>query len=99
MPRLVPRLSETHARKAVELAAGQVAQRMAGKRVSRQENDVDQQYECPYTHSKFPIEIERLKHVFQQKKQEHHSKIQKMAMNFLQEKGKPLLAFIVPLPF
>src|SRR6266404_1601807 len=99
MPRLVSRFSETHARKAVEPAASQMAQRMAGKRVDREQNNIDQQYQRAHTHSEFPIEIERLKDVFPQENEEQHREIQKVAMDILQDKRKSRLALIVPLPF
>src|SRR5712664_3441497 len=72
---------------------------MAGKRIRRQENDVDQQHKRAHTHSEFPVKVESLKHVFPQEKQEQHGKIQKISVHILQNKWKFRLALVVPLPF
>src|ERR1700756_2333228 len=70
---------------------------MAGKRVDRQQNNIDQQYHRANTHSEFPIEIERLKHVLPQENEEQHREIEKITMDVLQDKRKSRLALVISL--
>ena len=72
---------------------------MAGKRVRRQQNNVDQQHQRAHTHPEFPVKIEREKDVFPQEKQKQHRQIKKISVYVLQNERKSRFALIVSFPF
>src|SRR3981081_46239 len=92
------RTCERHARKAVELPPYDVAERMAGQSVSRQQDDVEQQDESADSHSNSSIKNESVQRVAPKKEEKDKPHIQKVAMEILQNKRKPSLAPVTMLP-
>src|SRR5260370_11817828 len=71
---------------------------MARQRVHRQQNDVAQQHQRTHAHPELPVEKERLNGVFPQKKQKQYRQVKEVPMYILQNKRKPGLALVIPLP-
>src|SRR2546430_1183547 len=79
---------EIHARKAVQLAAQQMAQGMAREKVERQQNDVHQQYDGTDAHTKSVFEEEAVYRVIPEKRQEDDRQVHEVSMRVLQDEGK-----------
>src|SRR5882762_224505 len=76
-----------------------MSQGMARQRISRQQNNIDKQYQRAQAHAEFPVKIEREKNVLPQEDQEQNREVQKIAMNVLQNEWKSRLTFVISFPF
>src|SRR5439155_17883729 len=85
---------EIHARKAVQLAAQQMAQGMAREKVERQQNDIHQQYDGTDAHTKSVFEEEAVYRVIPEKRQEDDRQVHKVSMRILKNEGELSLATV-----
>src|SRR5712671_856614 len=92
------RACERHARKAVKLSPYDVTKRMAGQRVSRQQDDVKQQDESADSYSNSSVKNESAQRVAPKKEEKDKPHIQKVAMEILQNKRERGLAPVAMLP-
>ncbi len=72
--------AEGSARKAIEFAAGKVAQRVAGKRVEREQDDIRGQDERADADAEVAVEVEGHDSVVPKKQNEHDRHIEKIAV-------------------
>ena len=86
--------AEIHARKTVQLAAEQMAQGVAGEKVERQQNDIDQQYDRTDAHTESIFEEEAMYRVIPEKCQENDRQIHEVSMRVLKNKRKLSLATV-----
>src|SRR5207249_9453651 len=91
LPGLVARRAESGAVEAVELSAGQVAQRVTGERVKAKQNHVNEQNQRAHTDSYGAIEEEGANGVTPEKSEENHRDIEKTATQLLHNEHKPRL--------
>src|SRR5208282_1362587 len=87
--------AEGGAGEAVEFASRKVTQRVARKRVEREQNHIRSQNQSADSNPKMAVEIEGLDSVMPEKQDEHDREVKEIAMNVLQDKGKPGLALIL----
>ena len=87
--------AEGRAGKAVELAAGQMTQRVARKGVKGKKTDVNGKDERANSDAEMSAEEERLNGVMPKEGDEEDRKIKKVAMDVLKDKGKRRLAAIL----
>ncbi len=89
------RVAKGRARKAVELAAGKMTQRVAGKSVERKKSDIDRQNERADADAEMTAEEERPNRVMPKEGDEKDRKIKKVTMDVLQNEGESSFASIV----
>src|ERR1043166_2483702 len=102
LPSAVPRAVERRAREAIQFAADQVLQRVAGERVQRQQHDVDQQDQRAHADAEVPMRYvavipkkEGANGVIPEEAKEDHGGVKKIAMDILQDEGETGLAAII----
>src|SRR5205807_4191522 len=71
-------------------------QRMAGEQIQGQQNNIDQENERTHGHVKMALIPESLNCVFPEKNNEDDGKVEKIAMQILQDKRKLRFAAILP---
>src|ERR1700720_1070781 len=79
---------KVHARKAIQLAAQQMAQGVAGEKVERQQNDIDQQYDGTDADTESVFEKEAVYCVIPEKRQEDDRQVHEVAMRVLENEGE-----------
>lgn len=94
------RTIERRTREAIQLAADEVPQRMAGKCVQSEQHDVDQQDQRAYANTEVELSVsageeEGANGVIPEDDKEDDCRIKKIAMDVLQNKRKSCLATIV----
>ena len=97
LPGRMARAAEGRAGKAVELSAYDVAERVAGQGISRQQNYVEQQDESAQPQSDSSIKKEGPECITPKKDEEDEPHIQKVAMEVLQNQRKRSLSLIAAL--
>ncbi len=93
-PGCVAGLAESGAREAIELPSGEMPQRVAGKRVERQQNNVRGQDKCAQADAEVAVEVESLNNVMPEKQNEHDCEVEKITVNILQDEGKLRFALV-----
>src|SRR5579864_3935136 len=92
---------ECSAGKTVQLASKQVPERMAGEQVKRQQHNVDDKYERADTDTEMALlvgthEPECPESVIPKEAQKHDGRVEKIAMEVLQDKWEFCFSTIVP---
>src|SRR5580698_546471 len=87
-PRSMSGLAKSGARKTIQLSSGEMPQRVAGKRVERQQNNVRSQDKRAQADAEMPIEVESLYNVVPEKQNEHDCDVEKIAVKVLKDEGK-----------
>jgi|SRR5581483_584759 len=100
LPSAVARAIERRTGEAIQLAAHEMPQRVTGKRVQGKQHDVDQQNQRAYTNAEVEPSIstgeeEGAYGVIPEDDEKDDCRIQKIAMDVLQDKRKAGLAAIV----
>ena len=90
----VARASEGRARKAIELASSEMAQRMARARVERKQRDIHRKDKRPNPDAEMAVEKESLHRVVPEKQDEHKRKIEKITVDILENERKRRLSGI-----
>src|SRR5580692_11765193 len=80
--------AESRAGEAIELASGKVAQRVAGKRVQREQDDVRGQNDGAEADAKVAVEVEGHEGIVPKKQDEHDRQIEKISVDILQDERK-----------
>lgn len=93
-PRLVPLSTKSHARKAVELAANDVSQRVARERVERKQNDIGEQDQGTDTDPESAVKRERVNSVVPENDQENEGYVEEVTVQVLQNERECGLAAI-----
>src|SRR5439155_13907879 len=93
-PSRIARARERHARKAVKLASGKMAKRVAGEGIHSQKSHVEKQNQGSDSNPDSSVEKESMQRVAPQENQEDKSYVQEVAMEILKNKGKCSLAFV-----
>src|SRR5947207_2084266 len=91
--------TEIYARKAVQLAAQQMPQGVAGEKVKRQKNDIGQQYDGTDADTKSVFKEEAVYRVVPEKCQEDDRQVHEVSMCVLKNKRKLSLARVAPARF
>src|ERR1051326_992553 len=99
-PSAVPRAIEGRAGEAVQLAADQMPQGVAGERIAGEEHDVQQQYQRPYADAEVQPAIGTGEHegandVIPKESQKNDRTVKKVTMNILQDEREAGFAAIV----
>ena len=87
LPGCVLKLRESAAGETVEPSTGQVAKRMAAKRIQREENDIHQHDERANSDAKLSIEVEGNDRVITEKTEEYDADIKKYRWTFCSIRG------------
>jgi len=93
-PSRVTGLAKSGARKTIELPTGEMPQRMAGKRVERQQNDIRSQDKSAQADAEMPVEVEGLNNVVPEKQNEHDCDVEKITVKVLKDERKLRLTLI-----
>src|SRR2546428_2553208 len=98
LPRAVARTTGRNAGKTIDVPADDVSQRMARQRVAGQQDDVRQQHQRADTYAKVSshgrVKPKSRNRVVPENHQEDDGNIEKVAMQILQNKGKPCFASV-----
>src|SRR5256885_11603240 len=88
------RARKIHAREAVQLAAQQMAQGVAGEKVECQQNDIDQQYDRTDAYTEAVFEEEAVYSVIPEKSEEDDRQVHEISMRVLKNEGEFGLATV-----
>src|SRR5690348_9892892 len=80
--------AEFRARKTIEIAADKMAAGMARERVGGQQSHVDEEHESAEAHAEAAVPAEGAHGITPKENQVHERKIEKAAMDILQNQGK-----------
>src|SRR6266704_2567690 len=89
------RAAEGRARKAIQLSASEMAQRVTGESVEGEQGHVQRQDDRTDTHSKVTIKKERAEGIVPEKDEEQNREVEEIAVNILEDKRKRGFATIV----
>src|SRR5713101_5443925 len=81
--------------KTVELSAGKVTQRMTGKQIQRQQDDIHQQDNRTHAYPEAVVKKEAADRIMPEKRDEYHRQIKKIAVQVLQDERELGLAEIL----